>query len=229
MCMVGTATNLTLLQRRCGHACTLVRDHVFGITRTIFFEVGVGSGTGLPSSARPAFRFGSAADLKTFNQETYEYGKTEKQFGFERLDRGDSLIIGESNGAVVFYAWLMYAQVDLGQNVLVPVWSEAAYSYRVFTVERARGLGICAAYYAHIQTLLWKQGYRRLICRISPWNSQSLRAHTRVGFQRRGLLWRLITAGHETYYADGAMRAWLPPVISADYFSRSGFLRKYDI
>jgi hypothetical protein len=227
--MVEAATNLTLLRRRCGRACTLVRDHVFGFTRTIFFEVGGDSGAGLPSSSPLAFRFGGAADLNAFTQETHEYGETEKQFGFERLDRGDSLIIGESDGTVVFYAWLMYAQVDLDQNVLVPVWPEAAYSYRVFTVERARGLGICAAYYAHIQKLLWKQGYRRLICRISPGNAPSIRAHARVGFRQRGFLWTLIAAGHEFYYADAALRTWLPAVVSAGYFSRSGFLRKHDI
>lgn len=220
---------LRLARNNYGDARALIRDRVFGLTRSIVFEAPCDSPAVSPAPPTAVtFRFGSATELHGFTPEAHEYGEAERQFGFERLGRGDSLIVGESGGDVVFYAWLMYGQMDLDQNVCIPIGPEYAYSYKVFTVESARGLRICAAYYRHITDFLRQQGYRRLICRIAPGNTASIHAHTRVGFEPTGLLWKVAFAGRTFYWANREMRARLEPWISRAYFDHRGLLLKHD-
>jgi RimJ/RimL family protein N-acetyltransferase len=95
-------------------------------------------------------------------------------------------------------------------------------------VPSARGLRICGAYYDYIKDFLGKKGYRRLICRIAPDNAASIHAHARAGFERCGLLWKLVTPRHAFYYADASALVWLRTVIPAGYFKRRGFLRAYN-
>ena len=109
---------------------------------------------------------------------------------------------------MVFYAWQMYGQMDLDQGVCLPLPSDIAYSYKVFTVPSARRLSICSAYYDYIKALLERQGYRRLICRVDPTNEPSLRAHLRAGFRHQGSLWKFVVPAATMYYADRPLRAW---------------------
>ncbi|HLK48886.1 MAG TPA: hypothetical protein VKT49_12165 [Bryobacteraceae bacterium] len=146
------------------------------------------------------------------NQELHDYGAAERRFSIERIEAGDSLILGEWGGGVVFYGWVMYGQMDLDQNVPLPIAPNAAYSYKLFTVPNARGLGICAAYYYFIASTLEARGYDRLICRIAPGNRPSVRSHIRVGFQPRGTLWKLVAARHAFYFGDRPMRSWLQTI-----------------
>lgn len=226
--MTDIIENLTLVRHRCGCAYDFVRDNIVGVSRTILFEVPCDSIPGLRVSCPVAFRLGGPADLHAFTKETHDYENAHKQFGLERLERGDSLIVGELDGEVVFYAWLMYGQMDLDQNVCIPTVPDAAYVYRAFTVSRARGLGICGASYGYSKGLLLTGGYRRLICRIAPRNAASIQAHARVGFERCGVLWKMVAPGHVIYYADESTRARLPGIVMADYFTPRGFLKKCD-
>lgn len=226
--MTGIFPDLAALRHRSGRAYTLVRDHVLGVTRSVVFQVSCDSNAGLSESSLVTFRRGGRADLEAFTEETHDYGKAEKKFGFERLERGDSLMIGESGGGVVFYAWLMYGQMDLDEDVCIPITPEAAYSYRVFTIQHARGLRVCAAYYTFLKKFLAGRGYGRLICRITPHNTASIRAHARVGFKRCGLLWKVVTPGHAFYHANAEMQAWLPEVAAARYFDHHGWLKKHE-
>lgn len=215
-----------LFRQACGRAHTAVQDHIFGITRTILFEAGCEGGNASDAPPFVAFRFGGKVDLAAFTKNTHDYTQAQKQFGLERLNAGDSLIVGEYEREIVFYAWLMYGKADLDQRAFVPLLPNIAYSYRVFTVRRARGLRICSAYYRHVGNLLWQQGYHRMICRIAPGNEASIRAHKRVGFQPHGLLWKLMIAGHAFFYADPVSRAWWPTVATAVSFGRYGVLRQ---
>lgn len=222
------ATALRNVRHGCGRVYELIHDHACGLTRSIVFRTVCDESPPLLSPPPVSFRVGGPDDLEQFTQETHEYGEAEKQFGFQRLSRGDLLIVGECGGAVVFYAWLMCRQMDLDQNVCIPIRPDAAYSYKVFTVARARGLHICAAYYRFIKDFLRPRGYGHMVCRIIPGNTASVRAHMRVGFQRSGIVYRQVLAGRAIYWADGGMRSLLPPTVRQAYFSSRGFLLRHN-
>jgi GNAT superfamily N-acetyltransferase len=213
------------LRRYGGNALTFARDHVFGASSSIVFEAPCDPATGACLSPPIRFRFGSARDVASFTKESHDYDPAAQRFGLERLERGDSLIVGESGREVVFYAWFMLGQIDADLNLYLPMASEAAYSYRVFTVRHARGQGICGAYYEYLKQLLREKNCRRLVCRIRPGNTASIRAHARAAFREQGRLWRLAIPGRAFIYADRALRMWLPTMISDEYFSARGFLR----
>jgi hypothetical protein len=203
-------------------------DHVCGITRSLFFECPCNDEPLVAPPDGVKFHLGGADDLKSFSVADHEYGLAEKQFSFERLARGDSLLIGERDGEVIFYAWLMHGLMDMDMGVLVPVSTLAAYSYKVFTVQRARGLRICHAYYSFIRRWLYTQGYERLVCRITTGNTPSIHAHARAGFRPKGQLWRISLAGHHYYWVDHTMRDWLPSLCAPEYFNSQGFLVKHE-
>jgi RimJ/RimL family protein N-acetyltransferase len=204
-----------------------MRDQVLGVTRAVVFESPCEDGPAGPPSCAVIFRAGERADLEALTLETHDYGESAKRFGRERLERGDSLFIGESGGAVLFYAWLMYGQIDFDENILVPLAPGIAYSYRVFTVPQARNTGLCRAYYAYIRRHLLEQGYTRLLTRIHIANLPSIRAHLRAGFVERGAIWRLVTPARTLYYADSSLRSWLPAAVPEGPFGRNGLLAKH--
>lgn len=227
---------LVRLRHRAGKVRAFLDEHAFGVSRSIVFEAACCSRHSLLYEAsrdgqaraktgpQIAFRFGDVSDVLAFTPDAHEYGDAEKRFSMERLKRGDSLLIGESGGQTVFYAWLMLGKMDLDMNIEVPLVREAAYSYKVFTVEGARGTGVCSAYYRHIKQWLQQLNYSRLVCRIAPGNAPSIRAHARAGFRSCGRLWTFRTPGHELFYADARLRAWLPTIVSGRSFSPRGVL-----
>ena len=225
--MTDTVSALATLRHRCGDTYTLVRNQGLSVTRTLVFERR-GSSAEIQPLASVAFRFGNAGDLMEFSEHAHDYGAAEKRFGIERLAQGDSLVVAELDGAIVFYGWLMYGEMDLDQNVRIPIASDAAYSYKLFTVPQARGLRICAGYYRFVESSLPETGYRRLICRIAPGNVPSVRGHLRVGFEPCGTLWKFVAAGRAFYFADRGLRSWLPSITPEDPFNRRGFLQRYD-
>ncbi len=222
--MTSARFSLAGIRRSCGAAYRAVRDHGFSITRTTVFERQ--SDSQVRSLAPVAFRFGGADDLMSFTQEIHNYGAAAKEFGLERLAAGDSLVIGEWEGAVVFYGWLMYGRMDLDQDVPVPLPPDVAYSYKLYTVHRARGLRICAGFYQFVGPALDQRGYHRLVCRIAPGNRPSIRGHIRVGFQPRGTLWKLVAARHALYFADRSMRSWLRSITPNSPFAGTRLLPK---
>lgn len=227
--MLSIPIAMDALRHGCGSVKELARDRVFSVTRSILFETGCKDAEGSTCSPGVTFRLAGAADLAALREVPHEYGPAAKRFGFERLERGDSFLIGECEGEVVFYAWLMHGQMDLDQNVLVRMVDETAYSYRVFTVDHARGRRICGAYYSWLKHELPQQGYQRLICRIDAGNEPSIRAHVRVGFEVRGDLWKMVLGGRRTYRANAELRAWLANLCPPDYFSSTGMLLRHDL
>ena len=225
--MTQAVSALTTMRHWCGDAYTLVRDRGFSVTRTLVFER-KSTGLAIQPPVGVSFRFGNAGDLLSFTERTHDYGAAEKRFGFERLAQGDSLVVAEADGAIVFYGWLMYREMDLDQNVRVRVAPDAAYSYKLFTVPRARGFRICAGYYRFVESSLKPMGYRRLICRIAPGNLSSVRGHVRVGFEPCGTLWKFVAARHAFYFVDRGLRSWLPSITPSGHFTRAGFLQRYD-
>ncbi|MBS1824090.1 MAG: GNAT family N-acetyltransferase [Acidobacteria bacterium] len=221
-------TSVAVLRQRCGSVKEYARDRIFSVTRSILFETSCDSLDDSASAPAVRFRLAGAADLGALGEKPHEYDVSAKKFGFDRLQGGDSFVVGECDGDVVFYAWLMHDQIDLDQNVLIPTAEHIAYSYRVFTVEKARGRRLCGAYYTWLKRLLQEEGCKRLICRIGAGNRGSIRAHTRAGFEPCGDLWKFVLARHCTYRADRRLREWLGNLCPAEYFSSSGLLLRHN-
>lgn len=220
---------LASLRHRLGKAYTVFQDRALSYSRSIVFECPCGELNAADPPAPVTFRFGSAPDLSAMREDEHDYSPAAKQFGFERLENGDSIVVGEACGAVLFYAWLMYCQFDLDEGVCVPVVPDMAYSYKVFTAQSARGRGICGAYYSFIRPLLARQGYSRLSCRITTRNQASLHAHCRAGLTACGTFCRLLAAENVFYHADAELCPWLRGAGITGRFTEGHWLRRQDL
>jgi RimJ/RimL family protein N-acetyltransferase len=227
--MKMTLNAVSYARRRTSLLRDFVLQHVFSLSQSIFFEVECGQEIRLPDAPEITFRFGTRDDVAAFDLEHHGYGPAEREFGFERLGHGDSLIVGECDGEVVFYTWLSDGQIDLDQRVYVETVPGIAYSYKVFTVEAARGRHICAAYYGFIRRALLESGCSRIACRIVSGNRASILAHTRAGFRPIGYVWKLVFMGCTFFAANSQMRAWLKRFSASSEFGRRGSTARFGI
>jgi len=135
------------------------------------------------------FRYGDAVDLYTLAAPEYQYDEAARRFGHERIEAGDRLVVGEIGGRIVYYAWVMYGQMDMGMRDYAPLRADQAYTYKLFTVADCRGRGICPAYYEWLKRELRDAGYRSVLAWVEPGNRASLRVHERAGFRQAGTIW----------------------------------------
>ena len=136
-----------------------------------------------------AFRYGDERDLASLTAPEYAYAGDARAFGVKRLRAGDRLVLGESAGRVVFYAWLMFRQMDVSIGNYSPLPADCAYTYKLFTVADCRGRRICPAYYEWVKRELWGAGYNRLFAWVEAGNRGSIRTHLRSGFRQAGCIW----------------------------------------
>jgi hypothetical protein len=163
---------------------------ICSVRRKLLFETALERPRGVEAAAVPlAFRYGDTRDLELLGAPVYSYGGEARQFGYERLRAGDRLVICESGGRVVFYAWVMFGQMDMSCRNYAPVPPDCAYTYKLFTVPDSRGQRICPAYYEWIRQELRALGYGRLLAWVEAGNHASIRAHTRAGFHKAGCIW----------------------------------------
>jgi hypothetical protein len=142
-----------------------------------------------PVSSPATFRYGDTVDLHALAAPEYEYDEAARAFGGERRAAGDRLIIGESAGRIVFYAWIMYGRMDMGLRDYKPLRPDQAYTYKLYTVADARGQRICPAYYEWLKCELRLAGFRSVFAWIEAGNRASIRAHERAGFRKAGTIW----------------------------------------
>jgi hypothetical protein len=140
-------------------------------------------------SAAVAFRYGGAGDLDRLAAPEYQYDSSARGFGLERLAAGDRLVLGEVDGRVVFYAWVMYGQMDMGLRDYKALRPDQAYTYKLFTVGDCRGRRICPAYYEWLKRELGAAGFSKVLAWVEAGNRASIRAHERAGFRQAGTIW----------------------------------------
>jgi Acetyltransferase (GNAT) family len=188
--------------------CTGAR--ICSVRRKLLFESRLDETGGAAAASIPVtFRYGDKSDLEMLAAPQYGYSLDARQFGYERLSAGDRLVLCENGGRVVFYAWLMFGQMDLSCRNYAPLPPNCAYTYKLFTVSDCRGRRICAAYYHWIRRELRDLGYTRLLAWVEAGNRASIHAHTRAGFRRAGCIWhfRLL---YRSYFVTPAQIAATP-------------------
>src|SRR5437764_957691 len=102
--------------------------------RKLIFQCATDDGQSSSAALPVGFRYGDATDLRALAEPEYSYGPGAIRFGLERLAAGDRLLLGESGGRVVFYAWVMFGRMDMGVGEFAPLSSDSAYTYKLFTV-----------------------------------------------------------------------------------------------
>ena len=137
------------------------------------------------ATAPVAFRFGTRPISDALASPEYSYDTAARAFGLERLRAGDRLVICESAGRIVFYAWVMFGQMDMGIREFAPLPSDCAYTYKLFTIPDFRGRRVCPAYYTFIRRELRGLGYRRLFAWMSRQSLLDSRTHPRRLLPRR--------------------------------------------
>jgi len=167
--------------------------------RKILFESGLDDPRPAAASLAVSFRYGGEADLAALTAPEFGYSAAARAFGRERLRAGDRFVLCEAEGRVVFYAWVMFRQLDLSCGNYVPLSADRAYTYKLYTVPAYRGLRICPAYYSFLKRELRAMGYGRVLAWVEAGNRASIRAHTRAGFQPVGTIWHFRLLG-QSYF-----------------------------
>jgi L-amino acid N-acyltransferase YncA len=162
---------------------------ICSLRRKLLFESPLEEGRASSANAAVSFRYGDERDLASLTAPEHAYSGDARAFGFERLRAGDRLVLGESDGRVVFYAWVMFGQMDLSVRNYSTLPADCAYTYKLFTVADCRGRRICPAYYQWVKQELWALGYNRLLAWVEAGNHASIRSHTRAGFRRTACIW----------------------------------------
>jgi hypothetical protein len=162
---------------------------ICSLRRKLLFESTLEDSRAEAAGMALSFRYGDRSDLERLSSPEYGYSPQARGFGIERLSAGDRLVVCGSRGRVVFYAWVMFDQMDLGCRNYAPLPPGCAYTYKLFTVADYRGRGICPAYYRWIRAELRSLGYSRLLAWVEAGNRASIRAHTRAGFRQVGCIW----------------------------------------
>lgn len=198
-----------LLKKVFGPAKRKCEADVFWIRRRIIFALDLEGAPRASTKLPVSFHFGSSAELERLTEREHDYDEPARAFGRRRLAAGDELVLGTHRGTVVFCALLSFGQIDLGYEELIPTSPERAYSYKVFTSPAYRGLGICAAYYAHLACVLRRQGYAQLLCHVLSTNEASLRAHARAGFVGVGAVWEFQIGRRRRSFLPRSLRSWL--------------------
>jgi|GEM_PF-2551939 len=199
---------LRVVRHGCSNVYCFVQAHGCDVSRFTVFEASCDEAEDVQVPEGLTFRAGSPADLEALNQRGYDMDTAAKCFCRDRLLAGDSLILGEENGEVIFYACVMYSNMDLDMGKIVPLASDLAYSYKVYTAPSARGRRICSTYYALLKRILRNRGYRRVVCRVAPSNPASMRAHLRANFHAVGDLFNVTVARIPHYWASQALVEW---------------------
>lgn len=162
---------------------------VASVRRKVLFECATADARVETAAVPVTFRYGNAWELRRLSAPEYSYDDAARAFGMERLAAGDRLVVGESGGRIVFYAWIMFGQMDMGLRDYARLAPDQAYTYKLFTLGECRGQRICPAYYVWLKKELREQGYRSVRAWVEAGNRASIRAHERAGFRKAGTIW----------------------------------------
>ena len=154
---------------------------VFWVNRLTIFATTPGQNLGTLEDASMTFRFATADEIDGLSFAEHGHDMAERLRARRRMDSGDKLVLGLHEGAVVFCSWLMFGQLDLNTDNLIPISRELVYSNKAFTSPKFRGRGIFRAYHRFAVDWLAGQGYRELLCSVRADNAASLNAHRRMG------------------------------------------------
>lgn len=173
--------------------------------RKVLFEGGLEDSQPNTASIPVTWRFGNASDLNALTAPEYSYSTEARNFGLERLQAGDYFVLCESEGRVVFYAWVMLGQLDLSCRNYVSLAPDVAYTYKLYTVPAFRGQRICPAYYSFLKRELRNRGLRSVMAWVEAGNRPSIHAHLRSGLRPVGNIWHFRLAGRPYFIKPRAI------------------------
>lgn len=124
----------------------------------------------------------------------------------ERLASGDWGILGRVDGAVGFYGWSMFGEMEIGDR-LAPLRDELVYSYKLFTSPALRGRKVASSYYSFLARELGQRpSVRRIVATVAASNAPSIALHLRSGFTHFGSILELRGAGVRAAFPDADVK-----------------------
>jgi len=169
-----------------------------------------------PNDIRPTeprfpvhFRSGDRNDVMRFSQAVDDYDAPARDYALERLRAGDSLTLAESGNEVVFHAWLMFGQLDMGMRRYLAIAPDTACVYRLFTRARHRGRKLAPAWFWFIREPLRQRTVRRVVAWVEGRNRASQRAFEGAGFRRIGSIWHVQFLFGCFFFVSPSLRAEL--------------------
>jgi hypothetical protein len=164
-----------------GPAKRKCQNEVFWVNRLTIFAIAPGQHLGAGEKTSVTFRFATADEIDGLSFAEHGHDMAERLRARRRMSTGDKLVLGIHEGTVVFCSWLMFGQLDLNTDNLIPISRDRVCSNKEFTSPRFRRRGIFRAYHCFVADWLVGQGYRELLCCVRVDNAASLNAHKRIG------------------------------------------------
>lgn len=168
-----------------------MRDKVFWVWRNVLFEVRIDELRRIKPDIAVEYRFGDISDINRLDMEHHEYDSDARQFALERLQQGDRVILGDYQGRVIFYHWLMFRTMELAYRRYMPISSNRAYIYKAFTVREYRGRQVLPSFYGFISNYLRQRGINKIVVTVNSRNVSALRGTTKGGFRPIGNIFRV--------------------------------------
>jgi len=170
-----------LLKTLFGPAKRKCQSEVFWINRLTIFATAPGQNFGAGEKSEVTFRFAEADEIEGLSFREHGYDMAGRLRAQSRMNAGDKLVLGTDAGTAVFCSRLMFGQLDLNTDNLIPISPDRVYSNKAFTSPKFRGRGIFRAYHRFVAEWLASQGYRELLCSVRVGNAASFNAHTQMG------------------------------------------------
>lgn len=145
-----------------------------------------------------SYRLGSLEDLNRLNSSQFDYDQVSLSYSTRRLAAGDAFVLGEVDGQVAFYCWLIFGRFQANMDQFWPAPKDMVCVYKVFTHQAHRGQSIYPASYHFIAPLAKKLGMNRFTTSIKEINLPCRRSAEKVGYQQHGRIycWQLIGKKH---------------------------------
>lgn len=152
------------------------------------------------------YRLGTYDDIERWDYQAYDYDEESKEYARERLQAGDVVVIGESNGLVVFYCWVCFGEIELGWGAFIAAPAQTAFVYKVFVVAGMRGLRVYPGVYGYLAQYLKGRGVSRVMTQAHNANMASNKSIVRCGYHYAGRYRCLKVLGFSRYLLDRELR-----------------------
>jgi GNAT superfamily N-acetyltransferase len=189
-----------------GPAKRKCQSEIFWVNRLILFATVSGQNPGSHAETEVTFRFAAAHEIDQLSLAENGYDTAGRLRARCRLAAGDKLVLGIHEGRAVFSSWLMFGQLDLNTDRLLPMSPDRVFSNKGFTSPSFRGRGIFRAYHCFAADWIAAQGYRELVCSVRADNAASLNAHRRMGCTALGSYYEIRLGKTLRYFVPPSLR-----------------------
>ena len=187
-----------------------IRKNIVGINKSFVYEIDLNNPiTIITSKLELSFRLATKKDIDLMDYDNYNYDEKAKKYAQERLKKGDSCILAQSNGRIIGYVWIMYDYLDISKFNFISLSKNRASTYNSFVLKEFRGKKVRNSMDEYIFDIFRKTGKRFIVCVIDKDNISSAKTRQRAGYKKIGFVNQFRFFGIKHDYVDRNLLSYL--------------------